>query len=96
MTNGGAFAEVLRIKGELLHRQGNFEDADAAFATARGWAERQGALSLSLRIATGAARLWQDMGRAAAARAELTAVAAALPRASAPPTIEMPVLSLML
>jgi hypothetical protein len=26
------------------------------------------------RIATGAARLWQDMGRAAAARAELTAV----------------------
>ena len=74
MTNGGAFAEVLRIKGELLHRQGNFEDADAAFATARGWAERQGALSLSLRIATGAARLWQDMGRAAAARAELTAV----------------------
>jgi N-formylglutamate amidohydrolase len=29
---------------------------------------------LSLRIATCAARLWQDMGRAAAARAELTAV----------------------
>jgi predicted ATPase len=67
-------AEVLRIKGELLHRQGKFEDADAAFATARGWAERQGALSLSLRIATAAARLWQDMDRAAAARAELTAV----------------------
>jgi predicted ATPase len=67
-------AEVLRIKGELLHRQGNFEGADAAFATARIWAERQGALSLSLRIATGAARLWQDMGRVAAARAELTAV----------------------
>jgi predicted ATPase/DNA-binding winged helix-turn-helix (wHTH) protein len=67
-------AEALRIKGELLHRQGKFEDADAAFATARGWAERQGALSLSLRIATAAARLWQDMDRAAAARAELTAV----------------------
>jgi predicted ATPase len=67
-------AEVLRIKGELLHRQGKFEGADAAFATARVWAERQGALSLSLRIATGAARLWQDMGRAAAAHAELTAV----------------------
>jgi len=67
-------AEVLRIKGELLHRQGKFESADAAFATARVWAERQGALSLSLRIATGAARLWQDMGRAAAARAELTSV----------------------
>jgi predicted ATPase len=67
-------AEVLRIKGDLLHRQGKFDDADAAFASARAWAERQGALSLSLRIATGAARLWQDMGRAAAARAELTAI----------------------
>jgi predicted ATPase len=67
-------AEVLRIKGELLHRQGKFDSADATFATARIWAERQGALSLSLRIATGAARLWQDMGRAAAARAELTAI----------------------
>ena len=67
-------AEVLRIKGELLHRQGKFDGADAALATARAWAERQGALSLSLRIATGSARLWQDMGRAAPARAELTAV----------------------
>jgi predicted ATPase len=67
-------AEVLRIKGELLHRQGNFDSADATFATARGWAERQSALSLSLRIATSAVRLWQDMGRPAAARAELTAV----------------------
>ena len=60
-------AEVLRIKGELLRHQGKFEGADAAFATALAWTERQGALSLSLRIATGAARLWQDMGRAAAA-----------------------------
>jgi predicted ATPase len=67
-------AEVLRIKGELLHRQGKFESADDAFATAQEWAERQGALSLSLRIAIGAARLWQDTGRASAARAELTAV----------------------
>ncbi len=67
-------AEVLRIKGQLLHRQGKFEGADAAFATARVWAERQGVLSLSLRIATCAARLWQDTGRDAAARAELTAV----------------------
>ncbi len=67
-------AEVLRIKGELLHRQGNLEAADAALATARGWAERQGALSWLLRIATATARLWQDMGRADAARAELAAV----------------------
>jgi len=67
-------AEVLRIKGELLHRQGKLEDADAVFATARAWAEQQGALSWSLRIATCVARLWRDTGRAAAARAELTAV----------------------
>ena len=67
-------AEVLRIKGELLHRQGKFEATDAAYATAREWAERQGALSWSLRIATGAARLRRDMGRAAAARVELAAV----------------------
>ena len=71
-------AEALRIKGELLHRQGNFEDADTAFSTAREWAERQGALSWSLRIATAAARLWQDLGRAAAASAELTAVCSRL------------------
>jgi predicted ATPase/DNA-binding winged helix-turn-helix (wHTH) protein len=67
-------AEVLRIKGELLHRQGKFEGADTAFAAARVWAEGQSALSLLLRIATSAARLWQDMGRAAAAHAELTAI----------------------
>jgi predicted ATPase len=67
-------AEVLRIKGELLHRQGEFEGADAEFAAARVWAERQDARSLSLRIATGSARLWQDMGGAAAARVELAGV----------------------
>jgi predicted ATPase/DNA-binding winged helix-turn-helix (wHTH) protein/class 3 adenylate cyclase len=66
-------AEVLRIKGELLHRQGKFKDADAAFATARVWSKRQGAMSWSLRIATSAAPLWQDLGRAAAARVELKA-----------------------
>jgi predicted ATPase len=69
-------AEVLRVKGDLLHRQGKIEAADAAFVAAKEWAERQGALSWSLRIATSAARLWQDTGRAAAARAELAAVCA--------------------
>ena len=58
----------------MLHRRGKFESAEAAFATARVWAERQGALSLSLRIATSAARLRQDMGHVADARAELTAM----------------------
>jgi tetratricopeptide (TPR) repeat protein len=67
-------AEALRVKGELLHRRGALEAADGAFSAAREWAERQGALSWSLRIAASAARLWQDMGRAAAGRAELVGV----------------------
>jgi predicted ATPase len=69
-------AEVLRIKGELLHRQGELDAAGAALAAAKEWAERQGALSWSLRIATSAALLWRDRGRLAAAREELAAVCA--------------------
>lgn len=67
-------AEVLRIKGVLLHGRGERDAADRAFSAAREWAERQGALSLSLRIATSMARSAQDAGRVAAARAGLTAV----------------------
>jgi predicted ATPase/DNA-binding winged helix-turn-helix (wHTH) protein len=67
-------AEVLRVKGELLHRRGNRDEAAAVFSAARDWAERQGALSWSLRIAASAARLAQDTGRAAEARADLARV----------------------
>lgn len=67
-------AEVLRVKGEVLHRRGTLDAADNVFSTARDWAERQGALSWSLRIAASAARLGQDMGRSQAARSELAAV----------------------
>jgi predicted ATPase/DNA-binding winged helix-turn-helix (wHTH) protein len=67
-------AEVLRIKGVLLHRQGKLGAADSAFTAAREWAERQGALSWSLRIATSAARMSVDVGRVAAARTALAAV----------------------
>lgn len=67
-------AEVLRIKGVLLHGRGDLAAADHAFAAAREWAERQGALAWSLRIATSAARLAQDTGHIAAARAELIAI----------------------
>jgi ATP/maltotriose-dependent transcriptional regulator MalT len=69
-------AEVLRIKGDLLHRRGELDAADATLAAAKEWAERQGALSWLLRIATTTARLWRDRGRTAAARAELAAVCA--------------------
>jgi predicted ATPase len=67
-------AEVLRIKGVVLHGRGELAAADRAFAVAREWAQKQGALSWSLRIATSAARLAQDAGRVAAARAELVSV----------------------
>jgi predicted ATPase len=69
-------AEVLRIKGELLHRQGEFDAAETALAAAKEWAERQGALSWSLRIATSTARLWWDRGHGDKARAELAAICA--------------------
>jgi ATP/maltotriose-dependent transcriptional regulator MalT len=67
-------AEVLRVKGEVLHRRGTLDAAESVFSTARDWADRQGALSWSLRIAASAARLRQDMGRLEAARSELAAV----------------------
>src|SRR5262249_31620224 len=64
-------AELLRIKAELILLT---EGADAA-ATAEAhlqdalaWTRRQGALSLELRCATDLAQLWQQQGRAAAAR----------------------------
>ncbi|MEJ0016841.1 MAG: winged helix-turn-helix domain-containing protein [Acetobacteraceae bacterium] len=67
-------AEVLRMKAVLLHRRGELDAADRTLAEAREWAERQGALSWSLRIATSAARMAQGTGRVAAARADLVAV----------------------
>lgn len=67
-------AEVLRVKGEVLHRRGALDAAAGALSSARDWAERQGALSWSLRVAASTARLGQDTGRADAARAELAAV----------------------
>ena len=65
---------MLRLKATLLHRQGELAPAQAVLAEARQWAERQGALAWSLRIATSAARLAPDADSVAAARAELAAV----------------------
>jgi predicted ATPase len=63
-----AFAELLRIKGELLLLQGAQNAASAAedhFQQALDWARRQGALSWKLRAATSLARLLRDQGRSA-------------------------------
>jgi hypothetical protein len=67
-------AEVLRIKGVLLHARGELDAADRTFLAARESAQQQGALSWSLRIAVSVARMAPDTGRVAAARTELTAI----------------------
>jgi predicted ATPase len=60
-------AELLRIKGELILREGAPQPATVAeehFLRSLDWARRQGALSWELRTATSLARLQQDQGRA--------------------------------
>jgi hypothetical protein len=68
------FAELLRVKGELLLLQGGSSAASRAeehFRQALDWARRQGALSWELRAATSLARLLRDQGRPADAMALL-------------------------
>jgi predicted ATPase len=71
------FAELLRVKGELLLLQGGSGAAATAedcFRQALDWARRQGALSWELRVATSLARLLGDQGRPADAMALLQPV----------------------
>jgi predicted ATPase/DNA-binding winged helix-turn-helix (wHTH) protein len=70
-------AEFLRIKGELVLREGAPQAATAAeehFLQSLDWARRQGALSWELRTSTSLARLQQDQGRIAEARSLLQSV----------------------
>jgi predicted ATPase/DNA-binding winged helix-turn-helix (wHTH) protein len=70
-------AELLRIKGELILREGAPQAATAAeehFLHSLDWARRQGALSWELRTSTILARLQQDQGRIAEARSLLQSV----------------------
>jgi predicted ATPase len=70
-------AELLRIKGELILREGAPHAAAAAeehFLRSLDWARRQGALSWELRTSTSLARLQQDQGRIAEARSLLQPV----------------------
>ena len=60
------FAELLRVKGELLPLQSGSSAAATAeddFRQALDWAHRQGALSWELRAATSLAQLLRDQGR---------------------------------
>ncbi|MEH2567900.1 putative ATPase/DNA-binding winged helix-turn-helix (wHTH) protein [Bradyrhizobium sp. AZCC 2289] len=70
-------AELLRIKGELILREGAPQAATAAeqhFLQSLDWARRQGARSWELRTSTSLARLQKDQGRIAEARNLLQAV----------------------
>jgi predicted ATPase len=70
-------AELLRIKGELILREGAPRAAAAAeehFLRSLDWARRQGALSWELRTSTSLARLQYDQGRIAEARSLLQSV----------------------
>jgi predicted ATPase len=70
-------AELLRIKGELILREGAPQAATAAeqhFLQSLDWARRQGALSWELRTSTSLARLQHDQGRIAEARSLLQSV----------------------
>ena len=70
-------AELLRIKGELVLREGAPRAAAAAeqyFLQSLNWARRQGALSWELRTSTSLARLQHDQGRTAEARSLLQSV----------------------
>jgi predicted ATPase/DNA-binding winged helix-turn-helix (wHTH) protein len=72
-----AFAELLRVRGELLLLRGGSSAASRAedhFRQALDWARRQGALSWELRAATSLARLLRDQGRPADAMALLQPV----------------------
>ena len=70
-------AELLRIKGELIQREGAPQAATAAeqhFLDSLDWARRQGALSWELRTSTSLARLQHEQGRIQKARELLTPV----------------------
>jgi predicted ATPase/DNA-binding winged helix-turn-helix (wHTH) protein len=55
--------ELLRIKGELILRQGALESAERIFESSLDLASRQGALWWELRTATSLATLRRDQGR---------------------------------
>ena len=70
-------AELLRIKGELILREGAPQAATAAeehFLHSLDWARRQGALSWELRTSTSLARLQHQQDRTQKARELLTSV----------------------
>jgi predicted ATPase len=67
-------AELYRLQGALLLRQGNEDRAEASLQEAVEISKRQSARSWELRAVTSLARLWQKQGRLDEARAMLAEV----------------------
>jgi len=69
--------ELLRLKGEILLREGASDAiaaAEAQFLQSLDWARRQEVLSWELRTSTSLARLWRSQGRLGDAREQLASV----------------------
>ena len=68
---GGYVAELHRVRGQLLRREGRLEPAEASLREALAYAGGQQAKSFELRAATALASLLHFTGRTAGARAAL-------------------------
>jgi predicted ATPase len=68
-------AELHRLRGELLRREGTSDDAESALLRAMQVAQEQHARGWELRAATSLARLWHEQGRDDEARAALYGIA---------------------
>jgi predicted ATPase len=73
-AEGGYLAEVYRVRGELLLKQGDAAAAEQALQKAIDYARNQRTKSFELRAATSLARLLKSAGRGAEARAALQPV----------------------
>jgi predicted ATPase/DNA-binding SARP family transcriptional activator len=67
-------AELHRLRGELLRREGALADAEAAFRRAIEVAQEQRARGWELRATTSLARLWHDQGSDEQAHAALSGI----------------------
>jgi predicted ATPase len=76
--SGGSYweAEIDRIEGELLLRDGRDAEAEARFESAAAVGRRQEARSLELRAAMSLSRLWKRQGKAQVAHGRLEPILA--------------------
>ena len=61
-------AEVFRLRGDLLHRNGDQPAAEESYHRALVIARKQSAKTIELRAATSLARLWRDQRKRTEAR----------------------------